>query len=254
MFTGIIHGLATVEDIIDIPHLRTITIVPDDPTYFENLSRGASVSISGVCLTVVATDGKSATFEMMGETLQRTLLGKVKIGGRVNVECSSRVGDEVGGHVVSGHVSEVVDIVHIETKGDTQVNTFHTSKELMQYIFSKGFIALDGASLTIVDVDKTHNTFTVWLIPETLERTTFGLKHVGDQVHVEIESQTKVTVDTVHAVLHENGLIKLQQTTSKLKNIGDQVHVEIESQTKATVDTVRAILDDHGLLDGDKSS
>lgn len=215
MFTGIIYGLATIQDIVDTPHMRTITIAPDDPTYFENLSRGASVSIGGVCLTVVASDGQSATFEMMGETLQRTLLGEVRVGDRVNVERSSRVGDEVGGHMVSGHVSGVVDSIHIETKGETQVNTFRIAKELMKYVFSKGFIALDGASLTIVDVDRTQNTFTVWLIPETLARTTFGLKHVGDRVHVEIESQTRATVDTVHAILDEHGLLNKSALQSK---------------------------------------
>ncbi|MEK7532799.1 MAG: riboflavin synthase, partial [Patescibacteria group bacterium] len=120
---------------------------------------------------------------------------------RVNIERSASLGDEIGGHLLSGHIMGTAEITDIDHSDNNHRVTFRAPREWMKYIFSKGFIALDGCSLTIVEVDKTASTFTVWLIPETLRVTTFGFKKVGDKVNVEIDSRTQTIVDTVQALM-----------------------------------------------------
>lgn len=166
------------------------------------LQHGASVAVDGACLTVTAIDGPHISFDLMGETLAKTTLGGLKEGDRVNIERSASLGDEIGGHLLSGHITGAAEILAIDQPDNNQVVTFRVPLEWMKYIFPKGFIALDGASLTLVDVDKTAGTFTVWLIPETLRITTFGFKKAGDRVNVEIDSRTQTIVDTVQALMN----------------------------------------------------
>ena len=141
------------------------------------------------------------SFDAMQETLVKTTIGSLKQGDQVNVERSAKMGDEIGGHVVSGHVSTMAEIVDVAESENNKVVTFHVEPQWMRYIFSKGFISLDGASLTVVDADKEVGTFKVWLIPETLRVTKFGSKKVGERVNVEIDPQTQVIVETVERVL-----------------------------------------------------
>jgi riboflavin synthase len=170
---------------------------------------GASVAVNGTCLTVVSLgeDGRSAAFDLIVETLRATNLGKLRVDGEVNYERSARVGDEIGGHTVSGHVHCTADIVEVV---DTELNrkvVFQTSDvKLIKYVLPKGFIAVDGCSLTVGEVDKKLGRFNVWLIPETLRMTVLGSKAIGDTVNIEIESQTQVIVDTIERVLAERGL------------------------------------------------
>lgn len=166
------------------------------PEFCAGLARGASVSVAGVCLTALEQEGDTVFFEAMGETLERTTFGSVAEADRVNVERSVQHGAEIGGHLVSGHVDGIAEIIAIEDSANNRVMTFRPPKPLMKYIFSKGFVALDGTSLTIVDADFVEGIYKVWFIPETLRVTTFGFKKVGDHVNCEIDAQTRVLVET----------------------------------------------------------
>ncbi len=197
MFSGIVQQTSSVTAILREPGLTHVQL--DLGILSENVKIGASVAVAGVCLTVTAIDDTLVSFDMMGETLAKTTLGNLKPGDRVNTERSVRVGDEIGGHQVSGHVSGIATIKNIETPLNNWVITFLIDPVWIPYIVPKGFIALDGCSLTIVDVGA--DWFTVHLIPETLRITTFGTKQTGDRVHVEIDTLTRAVVDTVQRYL-----------------------------------------------------
>jgi len=162
---------------------------------------GASVSVGGVCLTVEALAGTTVTFAVMQETLNRTNLGTLQIGDLVNIERAARYGDEIGGHQASGHVFGVAKIADIKTPPNNHVVTLACPREWFKYILPKGYLALDGASLTIVNPNASAGTFEVHLIPETLAITTFGKKEVGDLVNVEFDVTTQAIVDTTERVL-----------------------------------------------------
>lgn len=200
MYTGIIKGLGTVVSLDSKPGLVHFGV--DFPArLLPQLEQGASVSVDGVCLTVVKQAGSVVYFDAMQETLETTTLGQLKIDGQVNLERSAVSGVEIGGHMLSGHVDGMAKIIAIDRPANNVVMTFETRAELSHYIFSKGFIAIDGASLTIVDAQPNKHTFNIWFIPETLRATNFSSKQVGDQVNLEIEFQTKVLVDTVGRLL-----------------------------------------------------
>lgn len=202
MFTGIVEGACPVLAVEDQPGQRVLTIeLP--PRLRRGLEPGASVAVAGVCLTVTSVAGARAGFEAIRETLDRTTLGSVAAGDAVNVERSLTAGAEIGGHEVSGHVDGTVEILDRERSPGNCVLTLRAPRRLMGYVFPKGFIALDGCSLTVVDVDREEAAFTVHLIPETLRRTTFDGKAAGDRVNVEIERRTQVIVDTVRELFRE---------------------------------------------------
>ncbi|OGL63657.1 riboflavin synthase subunit alpha [Candidatus Uhrbacteria bacterium RIFCSPHIGHO2_02_FULL_47_44] len=202
MFTGIIKGKFPVVSIADREGLRSF-IVQLSPELVEGLSTGASVAIDGVCFTVTQIDGTRVSFDAMEETLRKTTIGSLKENDHVNIERSARIGDEIGGHVMSGHVSTMAEIVAVNETENNKAVTFKVSPEWMRFIFSKGFISLDGASLTVVDADKINGTFQVWFIPETLRITKFGEKGIGDRVNLEIDPQTQVIVETVENYLRQ---------------------------------------------------
>lgn len=202
MYGGIVQATVPVTQIEDRPGLRTIRV-----ELTEELSRGlavgASVSLDGVCLTVSGLERNVVSFEAMAETQSRTTLGTLRDGDRVNVERSLKAGDEVGGHEISGHVDGTAEVVTVERPENNHVLTLRAPRRAMPYLFPKGFIALNGASLTVVDVDREACTFTVHLIPETLRATTFADKRPGDRVNFEIDRRTQIIVDTVRAFLEE---------------------------------------------------
>lgn len=205
MFTGIIKGVATVGKIKKLPGLITFSL--SVPIAFTNiLQTGASIAVDGVCLTVVSYEKDSITFDVMQETISLTTLGALKEKQLVNIERSFHNGDEIGGHIVSGHVHGKAEIIKIEQSANNQTNFIKAPKMLMKYILPKGFIALDGASLTVVEVDYTKRTFTISLIPETLRRTTFGIKSTGDFVNIEVDQQTRTIVDTVERILAKKSI------------------------------------------------
>ena len=201
MFSGIVQTTTQVTHVLDQPNLKSFSVHLDDEMK-NALEIGASVAIDGVCMTVVKIEGDDIYFDAVQETLDKTTIGNLTEGQQVNVERSVKVGDEIGGHHVSGHVHGKATIVHIDEALD---NNFTVSLQipahLAKYTFEKGFVALNGASLTIVDVDRDKNILRVSLIPETLRQTTFVNKNVNDEVNIEIEQQTQTIVDTVEKTL-----------------------------------------------------
>ena len=202
VFSGIVEGTAVVSRVTKKVGLYRLEI--ETPVDFSSdLHIGGSVCVDGVCLTTSYIDSNILGFDVMMETLNVTTLNEVKENDIVNVERSIRLGDEIGGHLVSGHVSDIVTICQIENPENNHVVTFQTSSEVMQYIFSKGYIALNGVSLTIGDVNRSDNRFNVYLVPETLRLTNLGEKDIGDSVNLEIETQTRNTIDTISLVSKE---------------------------------------------------
>ncbi len=204
MFTGIVQKLVEVSAADHGADLTRLTLNLDDLA--TGLELGASVAVNGACLTVTSLQGDIATFDVIAETVRTTTLGGLKRGDRVNVERSFKVGDEIGGHLVSGHVTGVARVSDIAREGAAQqdvVMTFVVDPCWMKYVFHKGFIAIDGASLTISSVDKSEHSFQISLIPETLARTTLGRLTAGACVNFEIEAQTLTTVETVERVMAE---------------------------------------------------
>ena len=210
MFTGITRGTFPVVDLERRPDLLRYTV--ELPTELaQGVQLGASVSIDGVCQTVVAIDdadstgdGRRLTFDAIVETLDKTTLGELEVGTLVSVERSMRAGDEIGGHEVAGHVHGTGTIGEIRRAGDEVALRIDVQADWLPYIQHKGFIAVDGSSLTVgevlgpdqADVDG-HGAFWIYLIPETLRLTRFSDKAVGDRVNVELEARTVTLVDAI---------------------------------------------------------
>jgi riboflavin synthase len=205
MFTGIVQGVARVERIEDRSGLRTLRL--SFSKGFDNgLQIGASVCVDGVCLTATALHDSAAEFDVMQQTLALTTLGEVGEGGAVNAERAAKEGAEVGGHVLSGHIDFKATISSIRTPENNRVLRIAVPAPWMRYVFAKGYIAINGASLTVAEAQRQADDagwFEVWLIPETLRMTTFGDKREGDALNIEIERQTQVIVDTVRAAVNE---------------------------------------------------
>jgi len=203
MFTGIVQAVATVSVLADKPGLRSFTLAFPHG-FCEGLEIGASVSVDGVCLTVTERVGEdAANFDVMQQSLALTTLDALKVGGRVNVERAARDGAEIGGHPLSGHVDFQAVLASVRTPENNHVMRIAVPSPWMRYIFAKGYIAINGASLTVSEVDKSQGWFEVWLIPETLRMTTFDAKAVGDTLNIEIERSTQVMVDTVRDAVEE---------------------------------------------------
>lgn len=203
MFTGIVKGMGEIADISGSEEAKRF-LIQFPQGFLRGAETGASIAINGTCLTLVEFDGDKGSFDLMGETLVKTNLGASTIGYKVNVERSFKVGDEIGGHRMSGHIAGMAEVISIDADGDNTTMRFSYPKVFSKYLFEKGFIGLNGASLTITDLNKQASEFTIWFIPETLERTTFGSLQMGDMVNMELDSQTQVIVDTVERVLKES--------------------------------------------------
>ena len=204
MFTGIVQGTGQITAIEDRPGLRTLEVSVASGL-LEGLTIGASVALHGVCLTVTRFTPSAIYFDVMQQTVGTTTLGGWHAGQRVNVERSARYGDEVGGHVVSGHIDATAEIVALNTPQNNREIDYRIDPSLLPCILPKGFIALNGCSLTVAEVDRQASTFRVCLIPETLRVTTHGDKQVGDRVNLELDRQTQAIVNTVRAFLQEHG-------------------------------------------------
>jgi riboflavin synthase len=202
MFTGIVQGVAQVAAVEDRAGLRTLRL--SFPRGFDaELQVGASVSVAGVCLTATAVHDGAADFDVMQQTLSLTTLGALKVGSRVNVERAAHDGAEIGGHPISGHVDVQGAILEVRKPQNNHVLRIGVPRSHMRYVFAKGYVAIEGASLTVADADRRTGWFEVWLIPETLRMTTFGTNRVGDALNIEIERGTQVVVDTVRDALEE---------------------------------------------------
>ncbi|WKZ57614.1 MAG: riboflavin synthase subunit alpha [Bdellovibrionota bacterium] len=203
MFTGIVQGRGIVREISARPGLLTFRIALPTPAS-QNLQTGASICVDGVCLTATRIEDNIVDFDVMQQTLTVTTLGGLSPGAEVNIERSMQRGGEIGGHVLSGHIDTSAQIVRLEQPENNYVIHFQVKPEWMRYIFAKGYVALHGASLTVASIDRDSSTFCVWLIPETLRLTTFGLKKIGDRVNLEVDRTTQVIVDTVRSFLTEH--------------------------------------------------
>ena len=199
MFTGIVQGTGKIVHIHQPSADFRSHVVALPEHMAHNLQIGASIAHNGCCLTITQINGNQATFDLMAETLAKTNLGSLKTGDSVNLERAARFGDEIGGHVMSGHIIATTPISHIEQNAHNRTLYFRLPPQLAAYILPKGFIGLDGCSLTIGDV--TAQEFNVHLIPETLQRTLFGSRQAGDSINIEIDAQTQAIVDTVERVL-----------------------------------------------------
>lgn len=204
MFTGIVQGVATIEAIEDREGLRTFGLrFPQG--FGKDLAVGASVSVDGVCLTVTGLlSPDSASFDVMLKSLDLTTLGGYGRGGRVNVERAARDGAEIGGHPLSGHVDFRAPVLAVRHMDNNRVMRIGIPADFRRYVFAKGYIAVNGASLTVADVDRGEGWFEVWLIPETRRATVFEQKQEGDLLNVEIDRGTQVVVDTVREAVQES--------------------------------------------------
>ncbi len=186
MFTGIIEGTGKIEKIQKKTNNRSaVKITVNLGKYSKGLKIGQSVALNGVCLTVTNISKNKCNFEMIDETTKKTDLGNLSIGSKVNIERSLKVGDRMEGHFVLGHVDGVGIIKKIQKKPKEVQIWFEVSKNLSKYIVKKGSIAIDGISLTVVDVKK--NLVSVCLIPHTINVTNFKLKKIGDKVNIETD-------------------------------------------------------------------
>jgi riboflavin synthase len=186
MFTGIVEELGTVESLEtldgDAARLRI-----RGPIVTKDAHHGDSISVNGCCLTVVDVAGESFTADVMGETLRRTSLGAATAGATVNLERAVAAHARLGGHIVQGHVDGTGVLVSREQSEHWDTVRFSVPTELMRYIAEKGSIAVDGVSLTVVEVDDETSTFSVGLIPTTLELTILGRLEPGHQVNLEVD-------------------------------------------------------------------
>ena len=203
VFTGIVEGTGLVTKVDSSKNLTKISI--QMPVDFSNgIKIGASVCVDGVCLTVSSINENELSFDVIIETLNVTTFNEIKVNDVVNVERSMKLGDEIGGHMLSGHVSTTASISEIDNPENNHIISFSTDSETIRYIFPKGYIALNGVSLTVGDVDKSNKTFNVYLIPETLRLTNLGSKIAGDKINLEIETQTRNMVDTISEINKES--------------------------------------------------
>ena len=205
MYTGIVQALLPVTEVEELAGLKRFHLDFLDEL-LQGLELGASVGLNGVCLTVTAMEGARVTFEAIAETLRITNLSGVAAGTLVNIERSAKAGVEVGGHVLAGHIVATAPIISVSTSENNRRLTFRGEADWLKYVFDKGFLALNGASLTVADLDRDGTTFSVNLIPETLRRTNFANLREGDEVNVEVDQQTQAIVDTVERVLAERAL------------------------------------------------
>jgi len=200
MFTGIVQGTGAVLAVTpDGRRVRLRVALPERAR--GPIEVGASVALAGVCLTFVAGSPEAACFDVIDETLRLTSLGALRPGDPVNVERAARVGDEIGGHMLSGHVSGGATVV-ARAATDTSLSlTLQLDPQLRPYVLPKGYVGLDGCSLTVGDRVDDEGRFAVHLIPETLRVTTLGALRVGARVNVEVDAMTQAVVDTVERVM-----------------------------------------------------
>lgn len=237
MFTGIVQAVATIAHLQERPGLRTFTL--EFPEGFcEGLAVGASVATDGVCLT--ATDilcPTRARFDVMQHSLALTTLGCYASGQRVNVERAARQGAEVGGHILSGHVDGTAQVLEIVPTQTNYKIRFTLPAALAPYVFAKGYIAINGASLTVSEADRQAGWFEVWLIPETRRATVFEDKRVGDAVNIEIERSTQVIVDTVRDTLRDTVRDSMAASLGRLRPMLEALLAEKGLQLEDFIDT-----------------
>ena len=187
MFTGLVQSLAEVAQLVDEP--AGVKLIVREPVIAGAAELGASIAVNGCCLTVVETNGDQLAFQAGEETLSRTNLGQLAVGAKVNLETSLKLGDELGGHLVTGHVDGLGKVDERVDDDEWSTFWFRVPQQLTRQMASKGSVTVDGVSLTLVDVE--DERFSVALIPHTLSVTTLGSRQAGDTVNIETDVLAK---------------------------------------------------------------
>ena len=208
MFTGIVQTKCDVKAVTGSDQLITLSLILPAGELRENIVIGASIAINGVCLTVKTYDAStgSVDFDVMQQTLKLTNIGQLTQGDWVNVERSATFNKEIGGHVVSGHIDTTAIVDEVIRTDENRTIYFTYPEQYTPYLFNKGFVTLNGCSLTIADIDHANHRLAVCYIPETLARTNHGLLEKSDVVNLEIDRQTQVIVDSVERILRVKGI------------------------------------------------
>ena len=213
MFTGVIETIGTVRDLHRGGRSMTIGVMPDARGGEFGVGLGGSVSIDGVCLTLESSRDNIFYFTAVAETLDRTTIGGLRAGGRVNMERALALCNRLDGHFVLGHVDAVASIVADRRDGDATVRTIRLPALLAPFVAEKGSIAIDGVSLTVVSVHS--DTIAVSLIPFTLEKTTLGLKRAGDRVNVECDVIARYLARLESFGVHKDASLGTSDETAK---------------------------------------
>jgi len=212
MFTGLIEAVCTVASARQ--SAGTMQLRVDLGALAEGVGTGDSIAINGVCLTVTNIEGTKAVFDVSGETLTVSTLGRLTASAPVNIEKALRPTDRLGGHIVQGHIDGIASIKAVNKSGQFAEFNFETESGLLEMMVPKGSVAVDGISLTIAKLDR--NGFSVTVIPETLQRTTLAGAKVGDKVNVEIDMIAKMIKKQLDNILpRRQGL-----TIDKLQQLG----------------------------------
>ena len=218
MFTGIVEELGRVVQLETVEDSARLTV--EAPTVTQDVSLGDSVSVNGCCLTVTAVHGSTFTADLMAETLTRTTLGSQVPGDPVNLERALRATDRLGGHIVQGHVDATAEVLDHHRGEHWDLLRIGLPQEIARYVAVKGSVALDGVSLTVIDVDDVNEarhdaapdvsptpgagaSLSVGLIPETLRRTTLGTRRPGERVNLEVDVMAKYAERLLGARLSE---------------------------------------------------
>jgi riboflavin synthase len=196
MFTGIVEELGRVAAIQELPD-NAIRITIEGPIVLSDANLGDSICVNGVCLTVSEQTGDVFTADVMSETINRTTIGDLQVGSQVNLERPVTLATRLGGHLVQGHVDAVGEVTNRIHSENWDVVTITPPQDLLKYVVEKGSITIDGTSLTVSAV--TESNFSVSLIPATLEKTTLGIRQLGDRVNLEVDVLAKYVEKLVAA-------------------------------------------------------
>lgn len=199
MFSGIVSGLASIKSLKKEVDILSIE-VKAPKNFSKKLKRGASVSVDGVCLTAKNSNSDIIKFDVIEETLLRSTLGSLRKSQKVNLERSITQSTEIGGHLMSGHIHGVAKIMNIDVKKSSRDMKISIPKGMQKYVLEKGYIGINGCSLTVGKVSKT--LFNIHLIPETLKATNLSLLEKGQLVNIELDQNTVTIVDTVEKILN----------------------------------------------------
>lgn len=200
MFTGIVQEIGIISNKEETESGIRLEIKVSK-NFLNNLEKGASIAVNGVCLTVIEFKNDIVSFDVIPETLRVTNIEFLSIDSKVNLERSLKFGDEVGGHILSGHISCRAPSTLISSDDEIELR-IHCPKEWIHYIFHKGYVAINGASLTVAN--KTENSFSVYLIPETLDATNLSDIKEGDPLNIEVDQTTYAAVKAAEARFEEN--------------------------------------------------
>lgn len=196
MFTGLVQDIATIESVQRRDESSVMSI---KTKLAAMMNIGDSISINGVCLTATAIDGDVISVDVMIQTLKLSNLGRVAQGSKVNAELATRADSRLGGHIVQGHVDGVGRVITNEPGEKWQKFEIAIPQELNKYVVNQGSICIDGVSLTVGNIDDSTNIVTLWLIPETLEKTTLASKVAGTEVNIEVDVLAKYVERLIQA-------------------------------------------------------